>query len=149
MIWVGYTEWDGTQRVRLAADKVFESLAEHLSDTHDVQEAFDWLIRHGIDLEGTRIVGLEELVEGVRAALRARYGEFDLETAIARLREELGEIVDLERATLEDADPRTPRNSSAYWKASTTSDLSRNLRDAWVSCSMVPARWSTEKPSIS
>ena len=55
-----YTEWDGTQRVKLSADKVFEKLAEYLSYTDDVQQAFDWLLRHGLDLDGLRIMGIED-----------------------------------------------------------------------------------------
>ena len=105
MIRVRYTEWDGTQRVRLAADRLFESLAEHLFDTHDVQQALDWLIRHGIDFEEVKIIGLEELIENVRTALRARYGAFDLTHTIAGLRDRLERIVGRERAVLDDADP--------------------------------------------
>ncbi len=36
MLTVRYTEWDGTQRVRLSAGAVFEKLAEYLSYTDDV-----------------------------------------------------------------------------------------------------------------
>jgi len=111
MIRVRYTQWDGTQRVRLAADKVFESLAEQLSDTHDLQEAIDSIIRRGLDIEGVRILGLDELLESVRAALRKRYAAFDLGSAIRSLRGELDEILDLERAALENTDPETPRTA--------------------------------------
>ena len=58
-----YTEWDGTQRVKLSADQVFEKLAEYLSYTDDVQQAFDWLLRHGLDLEGMRIMGVDDFLE--------------------------------------------------------------------------------------
>jgi uncharacterized protein with von Willebrand factor type A (vWA) domain len=100
MMRVRYTEWDGTQRVRLTADRVFESFAEYLSDTDDVQQALDWLLRRGLDLDGTRVVGLEELLEQVRAALRERYGEFNVESALGEIQRCLEEIVELERAAL-------------------------------------------------
>jgi len=30
MVTIRYSEWDGSQRVRLSADQMFEKLAEHL-----------------------------------------------------------------------------------------------------------------------
>ena len=37
-----YTQWDGTQQLKLDASKVFEKLAEYLSFTDDVRQAMDW-----------------------------------------------------------------------------------------------------------
>ena len=53
---IRYTEWDGSQKVRLTAERVFEKLAEYLSYTDDVQQAWDWLLRHGLDMEGVRVM---------------------------------------------------------------------------------------------
>ncbi len=97
---VRYTEWDGTQRVRLSAERVFESFAEYLSDTDDVQQALDWLLRRGLDLDGTRVVGLEELLDQVRAALREQYGEFNVENALAEIQRRLDDILERERDAL-------------------------------------------------
>jgi uncharacterized protein with von Willebrand factor type A (vWA) domain len=109
MIRVRYTEWDGTQRIQLDADRIFESFADHLSDTHDVQEALDWLIRHGLDIDGVRVVGLEELLEEVRAALRSRFGEFDPRAVTDDLRRQLDDILDRERKALDGRTPQTSR----------------------------------------
>jgi len=107
MIRVRYTEWDGTQRVRLSADQVFESFADYLSDTDDVQQALDWLLRRGLDLEATRVVGLEELLEQVRAALRERYGEFNLKQALGDVQRRLDQLLEQEREALSQASPQT------------------------------------------
>ena len=107
MIRVRYTEWDGTQRVRLNAERVFESFADHLADTDDVQQALDWLLRRGLDVEGVRVVGLEDLLGQVRDALRERYGEFNLNEATAEVRRKLEEIVDLEQEALKNTTPQT------------------------------------------
>ncbi|MGH7878786.1 MAG: hypothetical protein ACREQD_04755, partial [Candidatus Binataceae bacterium] len=48
-----YTQWDGSQALRLDADKVFEKLAEHLSHSDDVRQAADWMMRQGMDFDGT------------------------------------------------------------------------------------------------
>jgi uncharacterized protein with von Willebrand factor type A (vWA) domain len=87
--------------VRLSADRIFESFAEHLSYTDDVQQALEWLLRHGMDLHGAHVVGLEELLEQLREALRARQAEFNLRGASAELRQRLEDILDLERGHLE------------------------------------------------
>src|SRR5208282_3149663 len=55
-----YTQWDGTQRLKLDADKVFEKLAEYLSYTDDVRQAMDWMMRQGMDFDGVKVMGLEE-----------------------------------------------------------------------------------------
>jgi uncharacterized protein with von Willebrand factor type A (vWA) domain len=98
---VRYTEWDGTQRVRLSADKVFEKLAEYLSYTDDVQQAFDWLLRHGLDLDGLRIMGVDDFLEALREAMRERQRQFNLDRALDPLAERLEELLDLERDALE------------------------------------------------
>jgi uncharacterized protein with von Willebrand factor type A (vWA) domain len=100
MLIVRYTEWDGTQKVRLTAERVFEKLAEYLSYTDDVQQALDWLLRHGLELDDARILGVDELLESLREEMRRRYGRFNLEGALDDLTRRLDELVDLERDTL-------------------------------------------------
>ena len=57
MLKVRYTAWDGTQKVRLNAEQVFEKFSEYLSYTDDVQQALDWLLRQGLETDGIRILG--------------------------------------------------------------------------------------------
>ncbi len=65
-----YTQWDGSQRVRLTADQVFEKLSDLLSYTDDVQQGIEWLTRHGAEWEGMRVMGLDDFLEQVREQLR-------------------------------------------------------------------------------
>ncbi|MGH7859102.1 MAG: VWA domain-containing protein, partial [Candidatus Binatia bacterium] len=97
-----YTSWDGTQRIRLSPSQVFEKLAEYLSFTDDLQQAMDWLLRQGMEWEGAKVVGLDEILEQLREEMRKRYREFNLDHSLDKIREKLGEIVDLERSTLEE-----------------------------------------------
>jgi uncharacterized protein with von Willebrand factor type A (vWA) domain len=114
MIRVRYTQWDGTQRVRLSADQIFESLAGYLSDTHDVQQALDWLVRQGLDLDGVRVVGLEELLDEVRTALRSLFSEYDLRSATRELRERLDEILEQEKQALENTTTGNAEEKGAF-----------------------------------
>jgi uncharacterized protein with von Willebrand factor type A (vWA) domain len=120
-----YTEWDGTQRVRLSADKVFEKLAEYLSYTDDVQQAFDWLLRHGLELEGLRVMGIDDFLEALREAMRERQRQFNLNRALDPIAERLEELLDLERDTLEQRG-----DAAAQAKREQLDQLPRRLSDA-------------------
>src|SRR5262245_19195435 len=98
---VRYTEWDGTQRIRLSADRVFEKFAEYLSYTDDVQQALDWLMRHGLDLDSVPIMGVDEFLDQLREEMRSRYNRFNLEHALDEMRQRIEDILDLERDALD------------------------------------------------
>ena len=101
MIEIRYTAWDGSQKLKLDADKVFEKLAEFLSYTDDVRQAMDWMTRQGMDFDGSRVAGLEEFLEQLRQEMRQRYREFNLKEALSEVERRLQDIVDRERGTLE------------------------------------------------
>ncbi|HSP98053.1 MAG TPA: VWA domain-containing protein [Candidatus Dormibacteraeota bacterium] len=122
---VRYTEWDGSQKVRLTAERVFEKLAEYLSYTDDVQQAWDWLLRHGLDMDGVRVMGLDDFLEQLREAIRERQRQFNLDRALDPIAEKLEELLDLERATLEAQD-----DDAAAAKRAQLEQLPRRLSDA-------------------
>ncbi|MBI2962590.1 MAG: VWA domain-containing protein [Deltaproteobacteria bacterium] len=96
-----YTRWDGSQRIQLTPSQVFEKLSEYLSFTDDLQQAMDWLLRQGLEWEGARVVGLDDLLEQLREEMRKRYREYNLDHALDEIRQKLGEVLDLERSALE------------------------------------------------
>ncbi len=100
MVTIRYTQWDGSQKLRLDADKVFEKLAEYLSYTDDVRQAMDWMMRQGMDFDGVKVMGLEEFLEQLRQEMRQRYRDFNLKNALSELERRLDEILDRERETL-------------------------------------------------
>jgi uncharacterized protein with von Willebrand factor type A (vWA) domain len=101
MVRARYTQWDGSQRLRLDAEKVFEKLAEHLSHTDDVRQAMDWMMRQGMDFDGTQVKGLEEFLEQLRQQMRQRYREFNLKESLSEIEQRLQDILDRERQALE------------------------------------------------
>jgi uncharacterized protein with von Willebrand factor type A (vWA) domain len=104
MLRVRYTAWDGTQQIRLTAEQVFDKLADFLSYTDDVQQALDWLLHQGMEWDGVRVVGLDELLEEIRNAVRERLQDVHLRDAFAELRERLEDILDGERDALDGLD---------------------------------------------
>src|SRR5579885_1707527 len=133
MLIVRYTAWDGSQQIRLHADQVFDKLAELLSYTDDVAQAFDWLLHQGLEWEpGRRVLGLDELLEQVREAMRRRYQDVNLRGAFAELRERLETLLELEREALDaDADAERARRRRAALDALPlrVSEAAERLRD--------------------
>src|ERR1700723_4030992 len=103
-----YTQWDGTQRLKLDADKVFEKLAEYLSYTDDVRQAMDWMMRQGMDFDGVKVMGLEEFIEQLRQEMRQRYRDFNLKNALSEMEQKLEDILNRERTTLESLKGQKP-----------------------------------------
>ena len=148
MITIRYTQWDGSQRVRLNADQVFEKLSEYLSYTDDVQQALEWLMRQGAEWDGMRVMGLDDFLEEVREQLRQRYREFNLNNSLDEIRQRLEDLLDLERDTLRGTARRaavhcrrssisstacrtaSPRPSSGC--SSTSSKMSRRARSSRI-----------------
>ena len=108
MLTVRYTRWDGRQRVALDAERVFEKFGEYLSYTDDVRQALEWLMRHGLDMNGVQVMGLDELLEQVREEMRRRYQRYNLDSALDDVQRRLDELLDLERAALDEARTRRP-----------------------------------------
>jgi uncharacterized protein with von Willebrand factor type A (vWA) domain len=104
MLRVRYTAWDGTQRIRLTAEQVFDKLAEFLSYTDDVQQALDWLLHQGIEWEGVEVLGLDDLLEALRAAMRERLQDVHLRDAFTELRTRFEDVLDREREELDGLD---------------------------------------------
>ena len=100
MIKIRYTAWDGTQRVRLSAARVFEKLSEYLAHTEDVQQALDRLRRQGMESEGVRVRGLDDFLGAVRREIRRGYRQFNLDHATDEVRQRLEEMLARERTSL-------------------------------------------------
>jgi len=104
MLRLRYTAWDGTQEVRLSADELFGKLSEYLSFTDDVQQALDWLLHQGFELDSVRVMGLDDFLEQLREAMRQRYREVNLRGAFEELRQRLESMLEQERDTLDGLD---------------------------------------------
>ena len=101
MVNIRYTYWDGSQKLKLDADKVFEKLAEFLSYSDDIRQAMDWMMRQGMDFDGVKVQGLEEFLEQLRQEMRQRYRDFNLKNSLSELEQKLDEILNQERQTLD------------------------------------------------
>ena len=108
MITIRYTDWDGSQRVQLSADKIFEELAEHLSSTDDMQKALEQLMRQGLGEEDDKLKGLDDLVRDLREEMRKRYRESNMRSSLDEMQDRLDSILNQEQRTLEERRPQQP-----------------------------------------
>ena len=120
-----YTEWDGSQRIKLTADAVFEKLAEYLSYTDDVQQAFVWLLRHGLELDGVRVLGVDDFLAALRDLLREWQRQFTFDRALDRPLDRLEALLDMEREAL-----AARGDAAAQATAAWLDRLPRRLSDA-------------------
>ena len=130
MLKIRYTAWDGTQSVRLDPERLFEQLAESLSQTDDVQQALEWLLRQGLELDGVHVMGLDEALQMVREEIRSRQQQFNLENALDDPRRRLDDILARERERLETGLPDDPDGSRAREKRAFLDDLPSSLASA-------------------
>jgi uncharacterized protein with von Willebrand factor type A (vWA) domain len=126
MLRVRYTAWDGTQQIRLTAEQLFDKLGELLSYTDDVRQALDWLLHQGLDWDGIRVMGLDDLLEELRNAMRERLQDVHLRDAFTELRERLENLLEQERDALD----QTPESERTQAKRSRLSQLSSRLSEA-------------------
>jgi uncharacterized protein with von Willebrand factor type A (vWA) domain len=98
-----YGRWDGSQReFSLDADGALDALSELLMEGLDVEEALEWMRRHGFELEGLdmRVMGVEELLNELREETDSLTDRYRLDGAADELRRRLEEILDREQQTL-------------------------------------------------
>jgi uncharacterized protein with von Willebrand factor type A (vWA) domain len=126
MLRLRYTAWDGSQRVRLDPDRVFERLAEYLSETDDLGEALDRLLRSGIEGDEFEVVGIDDLIAELRRKLQELYDSYNLDHALDRHGERLDDVVAEESDALDGMENKTERGQ----KSNFLSRLPRPIDDA-------------------
>jgi uncharacterized protein with von Willebrand factor type A (vWA) domain len=101
-----YSRWDGTQReFTLDAGRALDALSDLLMEGLDLDEALEWMRQYGFELAGLdmRVMGLQELIDEVRRAIRALEQRYHLERSTDELARRLAEILDREERALREA----------------------------------------------
>ena len=98
-----YSMWDGTQKVAdLDPDQILDNLSDDLMNFGDLQHALRNLLQRGMrNPQGDRTQGLRDLLQQLRQQRRQQLDRFDLGSIFDQLREQLDEILDMERNTLD------------------------------------------------
>jgi len=98
-----YSRWDGTQRgFELDAESVFDALADDLLYHGDVNSALRRLMQQGLtDRQGRDLPGIKDLMDRLRQAREERLESGDLGGVYSEIADELGDIIDEERHTID------------------------------------------------
>jgi len=99
-----YSRWDGSQvGFDLDADSVLAEINDDLLYHGDLNAALRRVLNSGFeDRNGERVQGMKELMEKLRQQRRERLENHDLGGVYDDIAEQLREVVDMERAALDD-----------------------------------------------
>ncbi len=104
MITHRYSRWDGTRReFTLDAKGALDAMSELMMEGLNAREALEWMQRMGFELAGMnmRVMGLDEIQNELRDALRGLYEQYDMTEALPEMQQRLDEILDREQDTLQ------------------------------------------------
>ncbi len=98
-----YSEWDGSQEIPpLDPDDVLAGITDDLMNFGDLQHALRNLLQRGMrNPLGQRLQGLRDLLQQLRQQRRQSLDRYNLSSALDDIQKKLGEILDLEKGTLE------------------------------------------------
>jgi uncharacterized protein with von Willebrand factor type A (vWA) domain len=126
-----YSRWDGTQvGFDLDADAVLEELTDDLLYHGDLHAALRRLMQQGFrDRNDEQVMGLRDLMERLRRKRRDQLEQYDLGGVYEEVAEQLREVIDLERAGLDEL-AREARESGEARRQEITDEVvaERNLQ---------------------
>jgi len=113
-----YSRWDGTQvGFDLDADAVLSEINDDLLYHGDLNAALRRMLNSGFeDRNGERVQGMKELMEKLRQQRRERLENHDLGGVYDDIAEQLREVVDMERAALDDLQREAAESGDARRK---------------------------------
>ncbi|HEY4228394.1 MAG TPA: hypothetical protein VGM49_08640 [Candidatus Limnocylindrales bacterium] len=130
-----YRRWDGSQDVPdLTADEIVDALADDILEHGDVNEALRRLMERGMragDPSRGDLRGLRDLLDKLREKREEILRQGSLADPLADVRQELDEIVEAERAGVQqrlDSEADTAAEDAASGKPGTDPELERMLR---------------------
>ena len=99
-----YSRWDGTQvGFELDADDILAELTNDILYNGDVNSALRRMMQQGFrDQNDERIQGMRELLEKLRRRRRDQLEQYDLGGAYDDIAQELREVVEQERQSLDE-----------------------------------------------
>ncbi len=101
---VRYSRWDGSRAdPPLDADQLLEGLTDDLMNFGDLQHSLRNMLQRGLRPAGQPpLDGLRDILQRLRQHRRDMLEQFNLQSVFDDLQGKIDEIIDLERATLED-----------------------------------------------
>ncbi|NLD77717.1 MAG: hypothetical protein GX643_13725, partial [Acidimicrobiales bacterium] len=124
-----YSRWDGTQvGFDLDADSVLSEINDDLLYHGDLNAALRRMLNSGFsDRNGERVQGIKDLMEKLRQQRRERLEQYDLGGVYDDIAQQLRDVVDTERTTLDQLD-QAARDSGDQRRQEVTGDAMAERR---------------------
>ena len=98
-----YSRWDGTQQIPdLDADALLRAMGDELIEHGDPNAVLRRMLHQGMEVDGTRLEGIREMLRKLRERRQERLEQHDLGGVYDEISEALDEVVATERASLEE-----------------------------------------------
>ena len=98
-----YSRWDGTQQIPdLDADALLRAMGDELIEHGDPNAALRRMLHQGMEVDGTRLEGIREMLRKLRERRQERLEQHDLGGVYDEISEALDEVVVTERASLDE-----------------------------------------------
>ena len=98
-----YSRWDGTQQIPdLDADALLRAMGDELIEHGDPNAALRRMLHQGMEVDGTRLEGIREMLRKLRERRQERLEQHELGGVYDEISEALDEVVATERASLEE-----------------------------------------------
>ena len=110
-----YSRWDGTQKgFELDADSLLAELTDDLLYHGELDAALRRLLQDGVrDADGNRLAGLRELIERLRQRRKEELAKHDLGGVYDDIARALRDVVETERAAIDDLDRQARESGDA------------------------------------
>jgi len=110
-----YSRWDGTQKgFQLDAESLLDELTDDLLYHGELDAALRRLLQDGLrDADGNRLAGLRELIERLRQRRQEELSRHDLGGVYDDIARALREVVETERAAIDDLDRQARESGDA------------------------------------
>jgi uncharacterized protein with von Willebrand factor type A (vWA) domain len=123
-----YSRWDGSQDPWADPDDVLEGLSDDLLEFGDLGQALRRMLQRGFNLEGRRITGLQSLAERLRNMRRDALRNYDMDSVVQGIEDELREVRDMERSEVNDRlDIREQSSSMSDARSTPSGEMAPDL----------------------
>ena len=98
-----YSRWDGTQQIPdLDADALLRAMGDELIEHGDPNAALRRMLQQGMEVDGTRLEGIREMLRKLRERRQERLEQHDLGGVYDEISEALDEVMATERTSLDE-----------------------------------------------
>lgn len=96
-----YLKWDGLQKeFKVHPEDLLEEFANFLMEGWSPDEAYEWILKQGIDGSNIRVMGLDDLRSEFSKFRESHFSRYNLDNSLSEINDELQKVVSEELAAI-------------------------------------------------